>query len=453
MDTRSFKTASLLVIVSLPLISKTFAVDTFDPATGILSVPRVVVGDWRLTWGAQEYTEIKLTVDEVVSVGQTTLLDETDLTIRPDTFDTSLNQLLMPQVIVGSDVYADVVITIGELISFTGTITEVGSPAYSQARSLQPFYYSYSDDVPQNLRELWEIGIEAAAKYFGRYGPLELWMQGASEEGLTSHIAKFCDRRKVIGMNVFEPDMPYMTLERCMLIFKSYFQTVQQKSANFQFGAGVQGDAPRGYHLMTSAIPGYFEKEYVYQERAFIGPFHEYYHAIQHAHVSHLTSHSQRSAILGPKWFVEGVAGALADYAVMDMQSNGTLPLLDGRAYDFFDHQAQHLDLARHQWQSLDDPKLGLTSEEMRPTFYSNSFAAWLLLSRTKVNILETTFYPNLMKKGWEQTFVDTFGMSSEDFYLLFADYMTKEPEEQLAIMPGWDALSRSEKDYYLSRF
>ena len=173
---------------------------------------------------------------------------------------------------------------------------------------------------------------------------------------------------------------------------------------------------------------------------------------MQHAHVSHLTSHSQRSAILGPKWFHEGVAGALADYAVMDMQSNGTLPLLDGRAYDFFLHQAQHLENARHQWQSLDDPKLGFTSEEMRPTFYSNSFAAWLLLSRTKVNILETTFYPNLMKKGWEQTFIDTFGMSSEDFYLLFADYMTKEPEEQLAIMPGWDALSRSEKDYYLSR-
>ena len=44
----------------------------------------------------------------------------------------------------------------------------------------------------------------------------------------------------------------------------------------------------------------------------------------------------ERMALKGPIWFVEGVAGALADYAVMDMQSNGTLPLLDGRAYDFF---------------------------------------------------------------------------------------------------------------------
>ena len=255
------------MIVSLPLISKTFAVDTFDPATGILSVPRVVVGDWRLTWGAQEYTEIKLTVDEVVSVGQTTLLDETDLAIRPDTFNTSLNQLRIPQVIVGSDVYADVIMTIEELISFTGTITEVGSRAYSQARSLQPFYYSYYDDVPQDLRKLWEIGIEAAAKYFGRYGPLELWMQGASEEGLTSHIAKFCDRRKVIGK-------PYMTLESCMSKWKRYLQEMQQKSANSQFGAGVQEGSPRGYHLMTNAIPGYFKKEYIFQERAFIGPFH-----------------------------------------------------------------------------------------------------------------------------------------------------------------------------------
>ena len=37
MDTRSFRAASLLVIVSL-LISKTFAVDTFDPATGYISL-------------------------------------------------------------------------------------------------------------------------------------------------------------------------------------------------------------------------------------------------------------------------------------------------------------------------------------------------------------------------------------------------------------------------------
>ena len=135
---------------------------------------------------------------------------------------------------------------------------------------------------------------------------------------------------------------------------------------------------------------------------------------MQLAHVSNLDLDA-RMALKGPTWFVEGTASALADYAVMDMQSNGTLPLLDGRAYDFFYHQAQHLDTARHQWQSLDDPNLDLTYEEMRPTFY-----------------------PNLMKKGWEQTVVDTFGMSSEDFYLAFTDYMTKEPEEQLAIMPGW---------------
>lgn len=440
----NYRKLALIFLIST-IASNCWGADTFDYVTGYLTIPKVVVGDGRTTSGAKEYTDIKVVIEEVVSFGQISSLSATNISTRPDTYDTHLNQLLVPQVIVENNVYSDVVVTIGTIISFTGTVTEIGSPAYSQGRSLQPFFYSYTDDIPKNLRDLWQVGIESAASFFGRYGPLELWMQGASDEGLITHKEKFCERRKIVGL-------PYPTNESCISDAQRKFGEYQQKSKNSQLGAGVNGDSYRGYHLIISAYPGWFDEKNWQGARGFLAPFHEYFHVVQHAHISNLLNHSERDSLMGPIWFVEGTASAMADYAVSTMQSNESLQLVNDRSYDFFDHKALHLSLARKQWQELDNPKLGLTYEEMRPTFYSNSWAADLLLSRTRYDILESSFYPDLMKKGWEQSFVDTFDMSSNDFYVLYAKFMAKKPEEQMSILPGWDGLTAMQKDTYITQ-
>tara|TARA_X000000950_G_scaffold270001_1_gene349282 strand:- start:324 stop:539 length:216 start_codon:yes stop_codon:yes gene_type:complete len=62
MGKRSFKTASLLVIASLPLISETFAVDTFDPATGYISIPSVIAGN-------EKYFNVVVSLKELISGG------------------------------------------------------------------------------------------------------------------------------------------------------------------------------------------------------------------------------------------------------------------------------------------------------------------------------------------------------------------------------------------------
>ena len=90
MDTRSFRAASLLVIVSLPLISKTFAVDTFDPATGYIN-PSVLARN-------EKYFNIVVSLKELISGGDKKADRASTISIRPDTYDLNTQQLLIPAI-------------------------------------------------------------------------------------------------------------------------------------------------------------------------------------------------------------------------------------------------------------------------------------------------------------------------------------------------------------------
>ena len=45
-------------------------------------------------------------------------------------------------------------------------------------------------------------------------------------------------------------------------------------------------------------------------------------------------------------------------------------------------------------------------------------------------------FYENLESLGWEGAFVKAFGMSSEEFYADFEEFLELNLDEQLAILP-----------------
>ena len=45
-------------------------------------------------------------------------------------------------------------------------------------------------------------------------------------------------------------------------------------------------------------------------------------------------------------------------------------------------------------------------------------------------------FYGQLEEKGWEEAFAATFGMSSEEFYVKWEEFLLKPGPEQLEILP-----------------
>lgn len=167
------------------IVSHVRGADTFDSSTGYLTIPLVVVGDGTKTRDTILASDVVVTVGDLISSGEPNSFSERGLTPKPYFYDTSLNQLIIPQVVVGDSVYEDIVITIGDVVSHTGGSQPWMSPSHSGAESLQPFNYFFADDIPQIVRGRFERAVEAAADYFGRYARTEIYVVGKDEAALT----------------------------------------------------------------------------------------------------------------------------------------------------------------------------------------------------------------------------------------------------------------------------
>ena len=66
----------------------------------------------------------------------------------------------------------------------------------------------------------------------------------------------------------------------------------------------------------------------------------------------------------------------------------------------------------------------------------AGAWAHAYLASKFGHDVLLDTFYPNLEELGWEETFLGTYGMTSEAFYVEFYAFLELPLSEQLAILP-----------------
>jgi len=84
------------------------ALDTYDPASNVLTIPLVAIGN-------ASYANVKITVGSVISAAGGTAAG------AHDTYDPATNQLTIPAVLVNSVTYTNVVVTVGTLISVGGS--------------------------------------------------------------------------------------------------------------------------------------------------------------------------------------------------------------------------------------------------------------------------------------------------------------------------------------------
>ena len=66
----------------------------------------------------------------------------------------------------------------------------------------------------------------------------------------------------------------------------------------------------------------------------------------------------------------------------------------------------------------------------------AGAWAHAYLASKFGHDVLLDTFYPNLEQLGWEETFLATYGMTSDEFYVEFDVFLALPLSEQLAILP-----------------
>lgn len=295
-------------------------------------------------------------------------------------------------------------------------------------------------DVSPRVQQAVRNTLKVAVETWGSSGRLEYWVLGTDREAAAKLAEKFCERRVARG---------HMSQQECLRDRENkdhgflMYQAIGAEalsSGKPRGSAGHNGGAQWGFHNVTSSLPlGFAEKLEIPAEDEQITILHEYWHSIQNSFIQ-TTDHKRRRELMGPVWFVEGSAVAMAEITSARLLESGRLPGSKN---------------AKHPWPSLaqrmtDKMKLVHSKRKECPTLLPDSYegecrqlayesGAWAiayLMNRSGPDVLLKSFHPNVERLGWEAAFKQTFGQSLAEFEVEFNAFMDKPLEQQLKVLP-----------------
>ena len=171
----------LTSIYFLLAVAQVWAVDTYNPANGQLTIPTVVVGD-------KLYTNVVVAISGVVAVNGGAVNSYWD------TYNTSNGQLTIPAVTVGSITYNNVVASVGIVVSIGGVVN--ANPTLSDAGLWYPIPKSNLTDSNYGLAVPFAKPIYL--KKFKKYGLIvTAW---------STPIVNFPAIPGEVNMGIFTPD-------------------------------------------------------------------------------------------------------------------------------------------------------------------------------------------------------------------------------------------------------
>ena len=299
-------------------------------------------------------------------------------------------------------------------------------------------------DVKQSTKNNIEATLKAASDAWGNFGPVEYWVMGIDQAYSIELIKKYCQRRAENGN---------MNFDYCLKREKnsghgmlSYQKSGAEALASKRpFGsAGHNGGMDWGIHKFGSSLPFGFEGKLdmpAGEDQKTV--MHEYFHAIQHAHILHL-DRRKRDKVFGPVWFSEGGAEYMASVTHARLISEKKLNLIKNGNWEYNFRQAMEQKFQRAKEETKRHnciKKMTKISHNSpcRQFFYDGgAWAIAYLLSQTNENILLREFYPNLENLGWEGAFKKSFSKSSKEFYKEFAGFLKKDATSAMQIIPRY---------------
>ena len=295
-----------------------------------------------------------------------------------------------------------------------------------------------ASDLDNEVCELLTETLLVAAAEWGNYGPTEYWVMGIDEEAAIDLIGANCDRRAAAGQQSRSYCMTHNTADSEHNMISYQALGAEAVAAGRPSGsAGRNGQRDWNIHFFATSIPyafaGMFDLPYADEQKTV---FHEYFHAVQHAHIQ-TRDFDERRSMMGPTWFAEGGAEFMAQTASQRMRDSGAL-----RASD---------------WNPLTE-RLTWPMEEVKEWMSSNpgasasqipygpdqgiaySYGLWAhawLADRFGPDALLGSFYPRLNDLGFEGAFQNAYAMSTAEFIAEFDQFLLLSIQEQLEILPG----------------
>ena len=304
------------------------------------------------------------------------------------------------------------------------------------------FAADLSDDVRNGVTH----ALLVATAEWGNYGPLEYWVLGTDRKAAKELAELFCERRSQLGQYDKSECFSHHTDTNSEHNFESYRKTGADAVARERTSTSMGRNGNRGWgiHLFASSYPLGFDKLFESSpggEQKTV--FHEYFHAVQHAHIQS-RDHGERESLGGPIWFVEGGAEYMAQTTARKLWASGKLGRINNSALSSFEHSLENKMKNGKNMIGNNCPgvKLGDIAYGNDCETVAYDLGAWAigyLLNIAGQTALLDTFYPNLNALGWEGAFQESFGMSSEDFYDEFNAFLEKPLSEQLAILPNYN--------------
>jgi len=290
-------------------------------------------------------------------------------------------------------------------------------------------------DVKQSTKNNIEATLKAASDAWGNFGPVEYWVMGIDQAYSIELIKKYCQRRAENGN---------MNFDYCLKREKnsghgmlSYQKSGAEALASKRpFGsAGHNGGMDWGIHKFGSSLPFGFEGKLdmpAGEDQKTV--MHEYFHAVQHAHILELQRY-KRDKLWGPVWFVEGGAEYMASVTYKRLISEKKLDLIKNSKweYDFRQSMQEKFQRAKNQntrHNCILQMREITYNSPCREFFYDGgAWAVAYLLNQTNENIL---------LNEWEGAFKKSFSKSSKEFYKEFAGFLKQDITSAMQIIPQY---------------
>ena len=298
--------------------------------------------------------------------------------------------------------------------------------------------------VASDVSEAVETGVTEtlalAVKTWGSSGRLEYWVLGTDRDAALELNAHNSQRRVARGD---------MTERDCLRDrnnkdhgFLSYQEIGAQALATGRasMSAGHNGGSEWGFHRYSSSLPlGFAGLLDIAGEGDQITIFHEYWHSIQQAFIP-AEDHQTRQKQMGPVWFAEGSAVAMAEMTAEKLWASGELPKWknSGREWpDLKSRMTSKMQLVQEKRKSCPSILPDTYEGDCRELAYeSGAWAIAYLMNKHGANVLLESFHPNVAELGWEGAFQQTFGQSSADFIEEFETFVDLPLAQQLEILP-----------------
>ncbi len=279
--------------------------------------------------------------------------------------------------------------------------------------------YLRTSDLSDDSVQVVEDGIQAGENYLGSYGPLRVYVIGTDVEASRIAAEDFCswayDRARGNDYEYcVESDQGVEIREIAEYAggnaFAQHSRQLETPNQSFVIGNPLQFESG-----MSSKIA-----------------IHEYVHIYQHA------NNVDENDFGLPLWLEEGSAEFLALYlgqkeGWVDFRMGMIEALRSAKdlkeRYPDIDIQDIETSESRDELQSICDCT-GTLQYKM------GQWATARLVNRTSLDIFYKSYIPDIVELGGHESFAAHFGLTIQEFYSEFEEFMSFTSKEQLEILP-----------------